>query len=223
MSKRRVASFCTEVLRVPMALGEIRHVEQTVATALEPPVQEARTYVPGQDANVDETSWRQQQQRRARLWVVVTQGVSVFCIRASRGAKVLGELLGGEYGGVLTSDRAKAYNGQPLHRRQIGWAHLRRDFPAMIDRGGGSGGERCCGSMPMWASVGGTGCGTAPGRTRRFSVTWAGCGGGSARVRGRHARCLPHDRGPLPRAAEGGGGLGDLRAGAGARPHEQRA
>ena len=118
-----------------MALGEVCQVEQTVATALEPPVQEARTYVQGQDANVDETPWRQQQ-RRARLWVVVTQWVSVFCIRASRGAKVLWELLGEEYSGVLTSDRAKAYNGQPLHRRQICWAHLRRDFQAMIDRGG---------------------------------------------------------------------------------------
>src|SRR6266568_3109288 len=135
MSKRMVASFCTEVLRVPMALGEICQVEQAVAAALEPPVQEARGYVQGQDANVDETSWRQQQ-RRARLWVVVTQWVSVFAIRASRGAKVLWELLGEEYGGVLTSDRAKAYNGQPLQSRQLCWAHLRRDFQAMIDRGG---------------------------------------------------------------------------------------
>lgn len=50
MSKRRVASFCTDVLRVPMALGEICHVEQTVATALEVPVQEARTYVQGRGA-----------------------------------------------------------------------------------------------------------------------------------------------------------------------------
>jgi transposase len=74
--------------------------------------------------------------RRAWLWVVVTQGVSVFCIRASRGAKVLWELLGEEYGGVLTSDRAQADNGQPLQSRQICWAHLRRDFQAMIDRGG---------------------------------------------------------------------------------------
>jgi len=135
MSKRMVANFCTDVLRVPLALGEVCHVEQTVATALDLPVQEARTYIQGQDANVDETPWRQQQ-RRAWLWVVVTQGVSVFCIRASRGAKVLWELLGEEYGGVLTSDRAKAYNGQPLQSRQICWAHLRRDFQAMIDRGG---------------------------------------------------------------------------------------
>jgi len=63
MSKRMVVSFCTEVLRVPMALGEVCHVEQMVATALDPPVQEARTYVQGQDANVDETPWPQQQRR----------------------------------------------------------------------------------------------------------------------------------------------------------------
>src|SRR4051794_34527488 len=126
MSKRMVASFCTEALGVSLALGEICLVEQTVASALEAPVQEAHGYIRGQDVNVDETPWRQQQ-RRAWLWVAVTQWVSVFCIRASRGAKVLWELLGEEYGGVLTSDRAKAYNGQPLPQRQVCWAHLRRD------------------------------------------------------------------------------------------------
>lgn len=135
MSKRMVASFCTEALGVSLALGEICLVEQTVASALEAPVQEASGYIRGQDVNVDETPWREQQ-RRAWLWVAVTQWVSVFCIRASRGAKVLWELLGEEYGGVLTSDRAKAYNGQPLPQRQVCWAHLRRDFQAMIDRGG---------------------------------------------------------------------------------------
>jgi transposase len=135
MSKRMVASFCTEVLGVPIAVGEVCQVEQTMAAALEPPVQAARAYVQERAANVDETTWRQQQ-RRAWLWVAVTQWVSVFCIRASRGAKVLRELLGEGYRAVLTSDRAKAYNGQPLRRRQLCWAHLRRDFPAMIDRGG---------------------------------------------------------------------------------------
>jgi transposase len=135
MSKRMVASFCRDVLGVSLALGEICQVEQTVARALDPAVQEARAYVQQHDANVDETPWRQQQ-RRAQLWVVVTQWVSVFCIRASRGAKVLWELLGEAYGGVLTSDRAKAYNRQPLQHRQVCWAHLRRDFQAMIDRGG---------------------------------------------------------------------------------------
>lgn len=135
MSKRMVASFCVEVLGVPMAVGEVCRVEQTVAQALDPPVQEARTYVQSQHANVDETPWWEQL-RRSSLWVAVTQWVSAFYLRPSRGAKVLWEVVGEGYRAVLTSDRAKAYNGQPLRWRQICWAHLRRDFQAMIDRGG---------------------------------------------------------------------------------------
>jgi transposase len=134
MSKRLVVSFCADVLGVPMALGEVCQVEQTVAQALALPVQEARTYMQTQAANVDETTWWEQL-RRSYVWVAVTQWVSVFYIRTSRGAKVLREVLGAEYGEVLTSDRAKAYNGQPLRKRQLCWAHLRRDFQAMIDRG----------------------------------------------------------------------------------------
>jgi transposase IS66 family protein len=99
MSKRRVASFCLDVLGVPVALGAVCQVEQTVAAALGPAVQEARAYVPQQDVNVEETPWREQQ-RRVRLWVVVTRWVSVFCLRTSRGAKVLWELRGETYGGA---------------------------------------------------------------------------------------------------------------------------
>jgi transposase len=135
MSQRTVASFCADVLGVPVALGEICQVEQTVAAARAPAVQEARAYVPTQEVNVDETPWRQQQ-RRVQLWVVVTQWGRVVCMRTSRGAKVLWELLGEAYEGVLTSDRAKAYNGQPRRQRQICWAQWRRDFQALIDRGG---------------------------------------------------------------------------------------
>jgi transposase len=134
MSKRTVVSFCTDVLGVPMALGEVCQVEHTVALALALPVQEARTYVQTQSANVDETTWWEQL-HRSYVWVAVTQWVSVFYIRTSRGAKVLREVLGAGYGEVLTSDRAKAYNGHSLQKRQLCWAHLRRDFQAMIDRG----------------------------------------------------------------------------------------
>ena len=139
LSNRMAASFCTEVLGVPLALGEVCEVEQPGAQALDPPVQAARAYVQTQAANVDETTWWEQLRRRW-LWVAVTQGVRVFAIRAARGTQVLREVLGEEYGGVLTSDRAKAYNGQPLRRRQVCWAHLRRDFQAMIDRGGAGAG-----------------------------------------------------------------------------------
>ena len=84
---------------------------------------------------MDETPWREAQ-RRAWLWTVVTPQASVYAIRRSRGAQVLKELLGEDYGGIIGSDRAKAYDCYPLRQRQVCWAHLRRDAQAMIDRGG---------------------------------------------------------------------------------------
>jgi hypothetical protein len=88
-----VVGFCTEVLGVPLALGAVCEIEQTVAQALDAPVQAARTYVQTQAVNVDETT-RREQGRRGWLWVAVTQWVRVFMIRASRGATVLRELVG---------------------------------------------------------------------------------------------------------------------------------
>jgi len=135
MSKRRVASFCREVLGVEVAVGEICRIEQTVTQAVAPAVADALLYVQTHDTNVDETPWWEHDQRRW-LWTVVTVQVSVFAVAASRGAAVLEALLGELYAGVVTSDRAKAYDTRPLRERQICWAHLARDFQAMIDRGG---------------------------------------------------------------------------------------
>jgi len=87
-----------------------------------------------QPANVDETSWRERG-KRAWLWVVVTPLVTVFHVAATRCGKVARRLLGSAYGQVVTSDRWKAYN--PFRRRQLCWAHLRRDFQAMVDRQNG--------------------------------------------------------------------------------------
>jgi transposase len=53
---------------------------------------------------------------------------------ATRGAKEVEALVGRCYRQVLSSGRWSAYQVIPLARRQICWAHLRRDFQAMIDR-----------------------------------------------------------------------------------------
>jgi transposase len=135
LSKRMVANLCREVLGVELAVGEICRIEQQVTQAVAPAVAEAQLYVQTCATNVDETPWQEHRQRRW-LWTVVTAQVSVFAIATSRGAAVLGALLGELYAGIITSDRAKAYDTRPVRRRQICWAHLARDFQAMIDRGG---------------------------------------------------------------------------------------
>jgi len=90
--------------------------------------------------NVDETGWRQAGQR-AWLWVAATPQVRVFEIAATRGAQGLKTLLGQEFivgAGIVGSDRWSAYNVLEPSRRQLCWAHLARDFQALVERGGES-------------------------------------------------------------------------------------
>src|SRR3954449_6817946 len=84
---------------------------------------------------MDETGWRQAQQR-AWLWTVVTAELTVFLIDRSRGGAVVEALLGAEFAGVVGSDRWSAYNRFPAERRALCHAHLKRDFQALVDRGG---------------------------------------------------------------------------------------
>lgn len=136
MSKRMVQSFSHDVLGTEISLGEVAALEQATAAALDAPVAAAREYVQQQPgAGIDETGWHEAKQR-AWLWVAVTTYVTVFAIRLSRGAKVAREMLGEFFAGVVTSDRWSGYNWLRLSLRQICWAHLRREFQAMIDRGG---------------------------------------------------------------------------------------
>jgi len=58
---------------------------------------------------------------------------TVFAVRATREATALTTCLGEAFHGVVTCDRAKMY--WHLGRLQWCWAHLKRDFQAMIDSG----------------------------------------------------------------------------------------
>ena len=55
---------------------------------------------------------------------------------ASRGAKSAQQLLGDAYAGIVGSDRWGGYNWLATLRRQLCWAHLKRDFQAILERGG---------------------------------------------------------------------------------------
>jgi len=85
--------------------------------------------------NVDETSWKQAG-RLCWLWTAVTRRVAYFTIQARRGLDGLTAHLGAKISGIVGSDRWGAYNRVPLYRRQLCWAHLQRDFQALVDRGG---------------------------------------------------------------------------------------
>jgi len=135
LSKRTTQRALEDLFGVQMGLGTIATLEHATVQAVAEPVAEARAYVQQPPvAYLDETGWREGQQR-AWLWTAVTAGVTVFVVRLSRSAKVAQELVGERVWGWLVTARWSAYTWYPTWRRQVCWAHLRRDIEAMIERG----------------------------------------------------------------------------------------
>src|SRR5919199_1701675 len=136
LSRREVRQLLQDLWKVRVSLGAVVRQEQTQSAALAPAVEEAQAVV--QEAavvNVDETGWREAQQR-AWLWTAVTATLTVFRIDRSRSGAAVAALLGPDFRGVVGSDRWSAYNRFPADRRALCYAHLKRDFQALIDRGG---------------------------------------------------------------------------------------
>ena len=77
---------------------------------------------------MDETGWRTAGQRRA-LWGIFDQRHAYLTVAADRHEDHAKELLA-DTQAIVTSDRWWAYAHLPLDRRQLCWAHLRRDFTA---------------------------------------------------------------------------------------------
>src|SRR3954467_4381613 len=137
LSKRQIRQVAADLFTLSISTGMISKLERQSAAVLEAPYIELAIAVHrAAVANTDETSWRERL-RKAWLWAVVTPLFTVFTIAKSRVGDVARALLGGEDGQVVGSDRFSAYEWIMARWRQICWAHLRRDFQAMIDRGGG--------------------------------------------------------------------------------------
>ena len=137
LSKRQIRQVSADLFGLSISVGMISKLERRSAAVLEAPYNELAVAVHHAEVtNIDETSWRERH-HKAWLWATVTPLFTVFTIAKSRSGDVARALLGSEDGQVVGSDRFSAYEWIMARWRQICWAHLRRDFQAMIDRGGG--------------------------------------------------------------------------------------
>ena len=138
LSKRNIEETLKDLFGLPLALGTVSNTEARVEAALAKPVEEAKAFVQAQAVvHMDETGWNEGGQKRW-MWTALTSTVAVFAIRASRGAKVVAELLGAAFRGFLVSDRWSAYSWVDAARRQLCWSHLKRDFIRIAERGAAS-------------------------------------------------------------------------------------
>ena len=134
LSQRGLEEAAQDVFDVPLSLGTVGHLAEQTSAALAPAHAEAVQAVrQAQVKNVDETSWKRAGQR-CWLWAAATATVAAFVIHARRSAAGLQALLGDAILGIVGSDRWSVYQKVAPGRWQVCWAHLKRDFQAMVDR-----------------------------------------------------------------------------------------
>jgi transposase len=139
LSKREVVNLLTEAYGVELSVGSVVKATEQLSAALAPVYEQVATVVAASaHANVDETSWKEAGAKRW-LWVAVTSLVTRFFAATSRAGRELDTLLGADYQGYVTSDRHKAYLRLDLSRRQLCWAHLKRDLLAYSQYSGATG------------------------------------------------------------------------------------
>jgi transposase len=136
LSRRGVEEIVETVFEVPISLGTVMALEVETSAALAGAYHEVRDEVRNAPVkNTDETGWSQAGQKRW-LWTAATATAALFVIHLRRGFEGLQALLGEAITGIVCSDRWAAYSKLPLELRQICWAHLKRDFQKLVDRGG---------------------------------------------------------------------------------------
>lgn len=129
VSRRDVVECCEQLFGARISAGTVDAILQRVADALAEPDADLLERVRGAKAlNMDETGWRTAGERRA-LWGAFSDRHAVLRVRSDRHEDHARELLA-DTGAIVTSDRWWAYTHLPLKRRQVCWAHLRRDFKA---------------------------------------------------------------------------------------------
>jgi len=132
-SKRRTAEFLSTLFGQPCSPALTVKIQKQVTAAVRPSYEALAAQLPAQEQlNIDETATKEAN-GKAWLWTFVARLFTVFTVRPTREATALTTFLGEAFHGIVNCDRAKMY--WYLGRLQWCWAHLKRDFQAMIDSG----------------------------------------------------------------------------------------
>ena len=129
ISRRDVVELCEQLFGSRISTGTVDAILARVGDALADPHTDLLERLRGADAvNMDETGWRTAGERRA-LWGVFDDRHAYLHVAKDRHEDHAKELLA-DTKAIVTSDRWWAYAHLPLKRRQLCWAHLKRDFAA---------------------------------------------------------------------------------------------
>jgi transposase len=130
-SKRRAAQFLGTILNQPASAAWMVRLQNRCARAVQPAYDQLAAQLPGQAVlHIDESPTKEGS-AKSWVWTIVAKTFTFFACRTSRGGEVPKQLLGADFAGVIHCDRAKMY--WQFGRLQWCWAHLIRDFQALLD------------------------------------------------------------------------------------------
>ena len=126
VTRRGCQEIAKTIFGIDICLGSVCKLHEEVSQSLADAHANVRERLRKQPVlNIDETGWKTQGKGRW-LWVFATPVIAFFHVASSRGSKVLKEILGDEYQGVLCSDMYAAYKKFHNGVRQFCWAHITR-------------------------------------------------------------------------------------------------
>lgn len=129
VSRGDAVELIEELFGARISSGTVDAILSRTAAALADPHDDLLHSLRGGPAiNMDETGWRTAGQRRA-LWGMFDSEHAYLSVESDRHEDHAKKLLA-DTNAIVTSDRWWAYTHLPLARRQLCWAHLRRDFKA---------------------------------------------------------------------------------------------
>ena len=130
-SKRRASLFLQDLLKMPCCPSLTIKMQNQVAAAIQVPYEQLKSELGNREQLFMDESPTKQANQKAWLWTAVAPLFAVFAIFSSRKGDALPKLLGDAFTGIINCDRAKMY--WQVERLQWCWAHLKRDFQALID------------------------------------------------------------------------------------------
>ena len=129
--RRGVQEFLETLLNVNISVGSVQNLLESSSCALEEIDEELRTALTNEPVvNADETGWRDRW-----LWIFVASNFIYFSAATSRASKVLCDVFGDFYKGILCVDRWGAYSKYHKGLFQLCWAHLKRDILGILTTG----------------------------------------------------------------------------------------
>ena len=135
LSRRTTRMLLDRLFEVPVSLGTVSKLEEELTEASAPVMDKLKKAAhSAEHGNADETGFGLKNGKQGWLWVLVTPFAVLFQLLANR-TQECASLLLGTFSGILTTDRYGGYNRYPSEKRQLCWAHVKRDFKSMCDEG----------------------------------------------------------------------------------------